>query len=61
MGIERSRLVFTGTRVPEAELIGEPGLPDAEASRLLEELLGRVEPAGSGAAAGRCERRDGAA
>ena len=52
MGIERSRLVFTGTRVPEAELIGEPGMPDAVASRLLEELLGRVEPAGSGAAAG---------
>jgi len=27
-------------------------MPDAVASRLLEELLGRVEPAGSGAAAG---------
>jgi hypothetical protein len=61
MEIDRSRLVFTGSRVPEVELIGEPGLPDAVASQLLEELLGRVEPTGAHATAGRHERSDGAA
>jgi hypothetical protein len=53
--------VFTGTRVPEVELIGEPGLPDAVARQLLEELLGRVEPANAHATAGCHERSDGAA
>jgi len=41
----RSRLVFTGTRVPEVELIGEPGLPDEVASKLTQEILDRVESA----------------
>jgi hypothetical protein len=42
-GRDRSKLVFTGTRVTEVELIGEPGLPDAVAESLLHELLARVE------------------
>ena len=42
-GRDRSKLVFTGTRVPEVELIGEPGLPDAVADKLLHDLLARVE------------------
>lgn len=36
--------MFTGTRVPEVELIGEPGMPDAVASQLLEELLAVSSP-----------------
>ena len=36
--------MFTGTRVAEVELIGEPGLPDAVAESLLHDLLTRVEP-----------------
>jgi hypothetical protein len=43
----RSRLVFTGTRVPEVEFIGEPGLPDEVASKLTQEILDRVESARS--------------
>ena len=42
-GRDRSKLVFTGTRVTEVELIGEPGLPDAVAESLLHDLLARVE------------------
>ena len=42
-GRDRSKLVFTGTRVPEVELIGEPGLPAAVADKLLHDLLARVE------------------
>ena len=42
-GRDRSKLVFTGTRVPDVELIGEPGLPDAVAESLLRDLLARVE------------------
>ena len=42
-GRDRSKLVFTGTRVPDVELIGEPGLPDAVAESLLHDLLARVE------------------
>jgi len=42
-GRDRSKLVFTGTRVAEVELIGEPGLPDAVAESLLHDLLARVE------------------
>ena len=42
-GRDRSKLVFTGTRVPDVELIGEPGLPDAVADKLLHDLLARVE------------------
>jgi len=45
-GRSRSRLVFTGTQVSAVELIGEPGLPDAVASQLLQELLKRAELAG---------------
>jgi len=42
-GRDRSKLVFTGNRVPDVELIGEPGLPDAVADKLLHDLLARVE------------------
>ncbi len=42
-GRDRSKLVFTSTRVAEVELIGEPGLPDAVAESLLHDLLARVE------------------
>jgi hypothetical protein len=35
-----------GTQGAEAELIGEPGLPDAVAGQLLQELLKRAELAG---------------
>ncbi len=42
-GRDRSKLVFTGSRVPEVELIGEPGLPGAVADSLLHDLLARVE------------------
>ena len=50
----RSRLVFTGTRVPEVELIGEPGLPDEAARQLTQEILGRVESALAGSSAESC-------
>lgn len=54
----RSRLVFTGTRVPEVELIGEPGLPDEAARQLTKEILGRVESALAGSSAESCEPDD---
>lgn len=48
---DRSRLVFTGTRVPEVELIGEPGLPDEAARQLTQDILGRVESVLAGSSA----------
>ena len=54
----RSRLVFTGTRVPEVELIGEPGLPDEAARQLTQEILGRVESVLAGSSAESCEPDD---
>ena len=55
-GRDRSKLVFTGTRVAEVELIGEPGLPDAVADKLLHDLLARVEHTTATATADHCER-----
>jgi len=54
----RSRLVFTGTRFPEVELIGEPGLPDEAARQLTQEILGRVESVLAGSSAESCEPDD---
>ena len=54
----RSRLVFTGTRVPEVELIGEPGLPHGVASQLMQEILDRVAAAHVRASAESCEPDD---
>jgi len=54
----RSRLVFTGTRVPEVELIGEPGLPDEAARQLTQEILDRVAAAHVRASAESCEPDD---
>lgn len=54
----RSLLVFTGTHIPEVELIGEPGLPDASASRLLQELASRVEHAATHTYQRPCEPDD---
>ena len=54
-GRDRSKLVFTGTRVAEVELIGEPGLPDAVAESLLHDLLARVEHSTATAPADHCE------
>jgi hypothetical protein len=50
--------VFTGTRVPEVELIGEPGLPDEAARQLTQEILGRVESVLAGSSAESCEPDD---
>ena len=44
-----------GTQGAEAELIGEPGLPDAVASQLLQDLLNRAQHAFASATA---EHRD---
>ena len=57
-GRNRSRLVFTGTRIADVELIDEPGLPDAVASQLLQELLKRVEHAVDRSSAEHCEPPD---
>lgn len=57
-GRSRSRLVFTGTRVPEVELIGEPGLPDEAARQLTQEILGRVESVLAGSSVESCEPDD---
>ena len=55
-GRDRSKLVFTGTRVAEVELIGEPGLPDVVAESLLHDLLARVEHSTATAPEDGCER-----
>lgn len=55
-GRDRSKLVFTGTRVPDVELIGEPGLPDVVAESLLHVLLARVEHSTATASADGHER-----
>jgi hypothetical protein len=55
-GRDRSKLVFTGTRVAEVELIGEPGLPDAVAESLLHDLQARVEHSTASVPADHCER-----
>ena len=57
-GRNRSRLVFTGKRIADVEFIDEPGLPDAVACQLLQELLKRVEHAGPLATAEPCELLD---
>ena len=55
-GRDRSKLVFTGTRGPDVELIGEPGLPDVVAESLLHVLLARVEHSTATASADGRER-----
>lgn len=54
----RSRLVFMGTRVPEVELIGEPGLPHEAARHLTQEIMGRVEDTLARSSADPCEPDD---
>lgn len=55
-GRDRTKLVFTGTRIAEVELIDEPGLPDAVAESLLHDLLARVEHSTATASADGGER-----
>ena len=50
--------MFTGKRIADVEFIDEPGLPDAVACQLLQELLKRVEHAGPLATAEPCELLD---
>ena len=46
----RRRLVFSGTKVPGATLVGEPGLSENAANQLLHAMLARVVPSSESAA-----------